>query len=713
MKTRITLIALLTLAILLLPDTSVSQLSLSIKVKQHKTLKTNKKLKQNKPQKKVKIKNNTTFFPSYDTKAKLWKYNIGEYDKSQKFDAPYLFAELHSNIRTREGKSKPDYEPNQRFIEYQKAILYSQNKSKEKPQSKLNWIERGPANVGGRTRAFIVDPTDPTGKTWFAGSVGGGIWKTTDRGINWRNMTPFLPNLATTCLAYSESNPYIFYAGTGEGFMNLDAINGDGIFKSTDHGETWFHLPYSARFKSINRIIVSPTDPNIVLCCSNDMNVSGTQSQRYYLARNSTIEKSTNGGLSWRTVYQSGEARVQQILYDPNNFNIQYASINGVGIIKSTNAGETWFNSSNGIGICQRIEMAISPTNSNKLYLSVENGASSDFYVTENGGDLWYLVNDIKKNNSWLSNQGWYDNCIAVHPFNENIVFVGGVNIFKIEMQSGQDSIFRITKIEKNSLDSYMSFFDSGLPYEDGGIGTSQDYWNEQILKDNEFTTTELRFGSTRTQKAHRFIQQGDQYVFKDYVNIPFEVHDLTNLKQLCVSFIDQNNNGKFDLLEGDTPEIIITHAVNYSNQANSSIKSSIKYKAEYVISPRLKDGAVWNPTTLPNSKLKITWGPIYTKKRKTTAVTDGYGQFGGPNRNSVVHVDQHNITMIPIDKSKGQYWILIGNDGGVAFSTNEGQNWIETDKNGYNTSQFYGCDKKPGANEYIGGTQDNGSYFT
>ncbi|MFH1051782.1 MAG: T9SS type A sorting domain-containing protein [bacterium] len=643
----------------------------------------------------------------------LFKYETKEYEKPQKFDVPYLFAELHTMIRTREGEEMPSYKPNQRHIEYVKAVNNSDKKFREKPQAQLNWIERGPGNVGGRTRAFIVDPTDTSHQTWFAGSVAGGIWKTTDKGQNWRNLTPFLPNLATTTLAYSGANPDIIYAGTGEGFMNLDAVNGDGIFKSTDHGETWTQIPSSARFKSINRIIVDPANPNMVLCCANDMNVSGNQAQRYFQPRNSTIEKSTNGGVTWRTVYEAGEYRVQQIIADPNNFNIQYASINGIGIIKSTNAGSTWFESSDGLGLCQRIEMAISPSNTNKLYLSVENGSTSDFYMTENAGALWYLVNDIKKNNSWLSSQGWYDNCIAVHPFNENIIFVGGVNIFKIEMQSGQDSVFKITDIEKNNIDSYMTFYDSGLPYENGGIGRGEDFWDEELLGDDEYTTVEIRLGQGRSQKAHRFIMQGDEYIYKDYVNVPFEVQDLKNLKQIGVSFVDRNNNSKFDLLESDEPEFIITHAVNYSNQANNNIKSSIKYKPSFIITPLLKEGAIWDALNIPSSKLKIYWDAVYTKKRKTTAVTDGYGQFGNPNNNSIVHVDQHNITMIPIDEQKSEYWILIGNDGGVAYSTNGGTNWTETDHNGYNTSQFYGCDKKPGANEYIGGTQDNGTYIS
>ena len=103
----------------------------------------------------------------------------------------------------------------------------------------LPWIERGPGNVSGRVRGLLVDPDDKTGNTWFVGSVGGGIWKTTDAGKKWRNLSPNLPNLAVSTLAMSKVNTNIIYAGTGESMFNVDAINGDGIFKSTDKGENW------------------------------------------------------------------------------------------------------------------------------------------------------------------------------------------------------------------------------------------------------------------------------------------------------------------------------------------------------------------------------------------------------------------------------------------------------------------------------------------
>jgi hypothetical protein len=106
----------------------------------------------------------------------------------------------------------------------------------------LTWTERGPKNIGGRCRAILVDRSDATGNTVLVGSVSGGLWRTTNftaASPTWTQNGTVLANLAITALAQDPSNLNTMYAGTGEGYFNIDAIRGLGIYKSTDGGITW------------------------------------------------------------------------------------------------------------------------------------------------------------------------------------------------------------------------------------------------------------------------------------------------------------------------------------------------------------------------------------------------------------------------------------------------------------------------------------------
>ena len=109
----------------------------------------------------------------------------------------------------------------------------------------VSWIERGPVNVGGRTRAIMVDPNDVTNQTVWAAGVAGGLWKTTainDEQPQWLSVDDFFDNMAITSLAFDPGNTSVMYFGTGEGYFNGDAVEGNGIWKSVDGGNNWSSL---------------------------------------------------------------------------------------------------------------------------------------------------------------------------------------------------------------------------------------------------------------------------------------------------------------------------------------------------------------------------------------------------------------------------------------------------------------------------------------
>ncbi|MEM7040661.1 MAG: hypothetical protein AAF570_27115, partial [Bacteroidota bacterium] len=130
------------------------------------------------------------------------------------------------------------------------------------PLPTVNWTERGPNNVGGRSRTIMVDPNDPSGNTIWVGSVGGGLWRTTDITVatpDWQPANDFFDNIAISTMTYDPSNTQIMYFGTGEGYGNGDAIRGLGIWKSTDGGTSWNQLPSTNNntFYYVQRVAVS------------------------------------------------------------------------------------------------------------------------------------------------------------------------------------------------------------------------------------------------------------------------------------------------------------------------------------------------------------------------------------------------------------------------------------------------------------------------
>jgi photosystem II stability/assembly factor-like uncharacterized protein len=642
-----------------------------------------------------------------------------------KMNAPDEFMKMHRLMRTGEGMTGPGYRMNYRFEEMVKAGMLPKDGglirsgAAKAGASVLPWIERGPANVAGRTRGLIVDPDDATHLTWFAGSVGGGVWKTTNGGDTWTHLTPSLSNLATTVLAMAPSNHDVIYLGTGEGFFNLDAVDGDGIWKSTDRGLTWFQLASTVaingsnqNFRSVNRIIIDPSNANVLVA-----------------ATNTGIYRSTDGGTSWNTAF-SGGGRIQHVVANPSNFNTQYAGTDGGNVLKSTDRGVSWFLRSTGVS-GDRVELAVSPVDTNRIFASVEG---SFLFTSNDGGASWAKVIVTQPGTTaefdFLGGQGWYDNTIAAHPYDDSTVFVGGVDVFRVDLGPAGASSRGITSVDYENTSSFLSFVGFSGGYTTG-IGYGANYFGggSYGLTVGDCTTVEIRFGSGETQKAHRMNRAfltDNSYTYIDYSDVPFEVWDITNNRQLMVSYLDSSNNGFFNLSEWSgnfteniPREAIFVHAIPYnaSTPFDSIVnghggKEGHKFKNSYVITPALASGANWDPTTLPTSTLRINFGFSQTFTSTTTAITDGYNQYQGGVGN--VHVDHHNLVMIPVS-APNNFKILNANDGGLSFSTDGGTNFYKDQNtvNGYNTTQFYGLDKKPGSSQYIAGAQDNGTWIS
>ncbi len=671
-------------------------------------------------------------------------------------DNPDKIAQYHYLIRNRENELLGrTYQANYKLKELTKLRDNSRTNSRE---NAVSWVERGPGNVPGRTRGLLVFEDDPNKNSWLAGSASGGIWKTTDAGENWVMKTPDLPNLSTTVLAKSASSDAVIYAGTGEFFNSVGGIDGDGIFKSIDAGETWTQLETTANnsdFRNTFRIVVHPANADILLAA-----VSETSAKIFQPDLKCSIYKSIDGGLSWTEKYTTNR-RIMDLVFHPSDFNIQYASVFATGVIKSTNEGESWQPTGTDMLSTGRIELAIAPTDPTRIYASVQAGISgaiglanptgsneSDLYVSFNSGTTWELLLEENNgvNHNFLDGQGGYDNTIVVNPYNENEIYVGGVDLFQMIVKDASSPIPAVGSVDTTNV-GFINFIGFGASFFGGILETGNNNQATNLLN-SDFVDVEFRFGSGKSQKAHRYsIQPGsgsngddgagvqpNGYLYEDYVEVPFEVWDITNNKQLMASFRDQENDGVWDLVERDANDATIgreyffVNGVEYdpnspdSNMANDGGHS---YKQLYFMWPSLASGFNFDAANMAEASILINRAEIQTRNRATLPISDSRAQYAGINASNQnigeivqtdLHPDHHNLVAIPVDAGAKTFKLLNSNDGGVFISNtatapgiNDG-NWTFSGK-GYNTSQFYGADKKPGVLEFFGGMQDNGCW--
>lgn len=429
------------------------------------------------------------------------------------FDEPNEFARYLSEMKIPADRTTPEYEPGYQKRELDTAIQAVQ--ARGPAGAALPWLSRGPGNVAGRARGIVVDPDDPTHNTWFIASVGGGVWMTSDAGSTWNWMTPDFPVLSTSAIAMAASNHDILYVGTGESYFNVDVINGDGILKSTDRGVSWSPLASTVgnpAFNNVARIIVDPVDPDVVLAAT----TRGTYKES--LNPRSSIFRSTDGGASWTEVYASttlgGGGRVKklmQIIADPTDFNIQYATVDEAGILKSTNRGLTWVPINTGItDLSGRFELAVSPIDHNRLFASAEGASRSELWISTNGGTSWSRTFEAGTEPNWLGAQGWYDNTIVCHPTNVNVVYVGGIWPWKITLSGTSRTSQFLTSAVHADQHNLVVIDDGGgnwrlLNTNDGGVAVSGSQDTGFTRKLNGLVTTQF-YGVDKRPGASAYV---------------------------------------------------------------------------------------------------------------------------------------------------------------------------------------------------------------
>ena len=303
----------------------------------------------------------------------------------------------------------------------------AQNAYDSKQWSGLRYRMIGPER-GGRVTTITGIPSQP--QTFYMGTVGGGVWKTTDAGHTWLNMTDGQISAGSMgAVEVALSNPNIVYAGTGSSKIRSNVSIGRGIYKSIDAGKTWTFLGLRD-VGQIAAIRVNPSDADEVFVA-----VSGNP----FIANSERgVYRTTDGGKTWKHVLAlSADLGAADLELQPGHPNVVFASmwhglrkpwtiISGSmdgGIYRSTDSGETWKKLEHGLPsqLFGRSNVAISAAGPDRIYALIEARPGSGLYRSDDAGDNWVLVSDAAK----LLTRPFYYSTLGVDPNNPNVVYVG------------------------------------------------------------------------------------------------------------------------------------------------------------------------------------------------------------------------------------------------------------------------------------------------
>ena len=319
------------------------------------------------------------------------------------------------------------------FFIGQARIVLAQAQFNENTFFGMKWRNIGPFR-GGRVNGVSGVPGQPN--TFYFGSVGGGVWKSSNSGRTWTPIFDSQPVGSIGAIAVAPSSPNMVYVGTGEADMRSQISYGNGMYKSVDAGKTWQHIGLD-NTRQIGRVIVDPKNPDTVFVAALG-HVYGANPDR-------GIFRSKDGGKSWQKVlFKNENVGAIDVAFDPNNSQIIYAVLwntrrppwsiyppsygAGGGIFKSTDGGNTWNELKNGVPVegQGRIGISVAPTNSKRIYAIVDAKAGG-IYRSDDAGANWMLISNDKR----IWGRGWYFCKVTTDPKNPDTVYVSNTSVYK------------------------------------------------------------------------------------------------------------------------------------------------------------------------------------------------------------------------------------------------------------------------------------------
>ena len=559
----------------------------------------------------------------------------------------------------------------------------------------LKWRNIGP-HRGGRSIASSGVVGQPM--TYYMGTVGGGLYKTVDAGISWKNISDgFLKTGTVGSIAVSESNPNIVIAGMGEhAARGVMTSMGDGVYKSTDAGKTWKHIGLD-KTRHISDVVIHPTNPNIIFVAAQGAQYGATSERGIY--------RSMDGGTSWEKVlFVNNQTGASDLTMDMKNPSILYAAMwqhrrypwvmesggKDSGLYKSTDGGNTWEKMKEGLPkTIGKAGISVSRANNEIVFAVIEaEGTKSGVYKSTDAGKKWTQVNKDRINIA----RSWYYMEIFADPQNENIVYVLNAPVTK-------------------SIDGGKSFKPLGTPH-----GDNHHLWidpnnNQRMINSNDGGANVSNNGGTswssqRNQNTAQFYR-----VITDNL-VPYNVYG-GQQDNSTVAIASRTNDAGIDwkdwhavaggesaFLAFDPDNPIVIYGGTYQGNINkwvakSGESKSIKEYPELGLSIAPEDSKYrynWNAPiiTSPHDRNTIyhagnvvfkstdegqSWETVSPDLTKNE--TEKHGPGGTPYTNEAAGGENYNTISYLVESKheKGVLWA--GSDDGLLHITKDGgQNW-------------------------------------
>jgi photosystem II stability/assembly factor-like uncharacterized protein len=309
----------------------------------------------------------------------------------------------------------------------------------------LQWRLIGPFR-GGRVVAVTGVPGDQT--TFYFGSVGGGVWKTTNAGVTWRPIFDNQHIASIGAIAVAASSPDTIYVGTGESDIRSQIGFGDGIYKSTDGGDTWTNIGLHDS-RAISKILVDPRNPNRVFVAA--------LGHQYGPNDERGVFRSIDGGQTWQKVlFTTGDVGAADLAWDPGNTAVLYATLwnahrppwsqyspiegPGSGLWKSTDGGDHWTQiTGHGLPESQWHRAGIAVATGGRRVYALIDAQGGGLFRSDDSDQNWTRTSS----DSRITSRGWYFGWVTVDPKNSDLVFVPNVAVYRSTDGGGSFTVMK------------------------------------------------------------------------------------------------------------------------------------------------------------------------------------------------------------------------------------------------------------------------------